>query len=321
MKQFLFKTVFFLVGFVLLVLVVSFASKKYVEARAIFTIKPTTTNIILGHSQPECGLNDSLIINTENFSQGGESYFYTYQKVKKLLAINKKIDNVFISFSNNQIAVEMDKWTYGDVYINNYYPKYSFMMDYPDYKLLLKNNYSAVVRADFKAVINNTKFIIAKDKSYLKDRNWGGYLKIKWNKIDSLVNKNYLEKLDKKQFTTLSDINIHYLHKIIDLCTSKKVGVILFRTPIHERLYEIQNEELFKKVKNENFKQQVFLDFSHFPIAKNGFADFSHLNYAGATAFSKFFNAVLKKDVFHSKNAQQIINHEISNLKIEINPN
>lgn len=315
MKQFLFKTVFFLVGFMLLVLVVSFASKKYVEARATFTIKPSTTNIILGHSQPECGLNDSLIINTENFSQGGESYFYTFQKVKKLLAVNDNIKNVFISFSNNQIGVEMDKWTYGDVHINNYYPKYSFMMDYSDYKLLLKNNYSAVVRADFKATINNTKFIMAKDKSYLKDRNWGGYLKIEWNKIDSVMKKNNLDKLNKKQFTALSDTNIYYLHKIIDLCTSKKVGVVLFRTPIHDRLFQIQNEALFKKVTSENFKSVVFLDFSHFPIEKNGFADFSHLNYKGATAFSKFFNVLLQKDVFHSKNAQQIIDHEISNLK------
>lgn len=318
MKQFLFKTAFFLVGFMLLVLVVSFASKKYVEARAAFTIKPSTTNIILGHSQPECGLIDSLIINTENFSQGGESYFYTFQKVKKLLAVNEKIENVFISFSNNQISDEMNKWTFGDKYINNYYPKYSFMMDYPDYKLLLKNNYSAVVRADFKATINNTKFIMAKDKSYLKDRNWGGYLKIEWNKVDSLMKKNYLDKLDKKQFTTLSYTNIYYLHKIIDLCTSKKVGVVLFRTPIHERLIQIQNEALFKKVTSENFKSVVFLDLSHFPIAKNGFADFSHLNYKGATAFSKFFNDMLQNDVFYSKNAQQIIDHEISNL---IKPN
>lgn len=315
MKQFLFKTAFFLVGFVLLVLLFSFASKKYVEAHATFTIKPSTTNIIIGHSQPECGLNDSLIINTENFSQGGESYFYTYLKVKKLLVVNEKIENVFISFSNNQIAVEMDKWTYGDKYIINYYPKYSFMMDHTDYKLLLKNNYLAVVRADFKATITNTKFIMAKDKSYLKDRNWGGYLKIEWNKVDSLMKKNYLNKFEKKQFTKISNTNIYYLQKIIDLCTSKKVGVVFFRTPIHDGLFQIQNEFLFDKVRLENFKSVVFLDFIHFPITKNGFADFSHLNYKGATAFSKFFNALLQKDVFHSKNAQQIIDNEISNLK------
>ena len=121
MKQFLYKIALFIVSFTVLVISISIASKNYIESNATFTIKPTTTNIIIGHSQPECGLNDSLIINTENFSQGGESYFYTFQKVKKLLSVNDKIKNVFISFSNNQIAVEMDKWTYGDKYIINYY--------------------------------------------------------------------------------------------------------------------------------------------------------------------------------------------------------
>ncbi len=57
--------------------------------------------IILGHSHSECAYNDSLISGVANFSQSGESYFYTFFKTKKLIEQNPNINTVLIEFSNN----------------------------------------------------------------------------------------------------------------------------------------------------------------------------------------------------------------------------
>ena len=102
-------------------------------------------NLLLGHSQPECALNDSIIEKSVNRCQGGEAYFYTYTKLKKLLEVNNQIKTVYLSFSNNQIGKEMDKWTYGDIYILDKYPAYFYEMSKNDKFVLIKENFKSVI--------------------------------------------------------------------------------------------------------------------------------------------------------------------------------
>ncbi len=311
MKKFLKNSLFFCIPLCLLFVCASIISKKLMREYGNYKLDNKTEIIFLGHSQPECGINDSLIVNSKNLAQGGETYIYTLQKLKKIVADNPNIKNVFLSFSNNQIQELMNEWTYGDKTITEYYPKYSFMMESKDIQLFIKNNFSSFLSSETKAIASDLNVIIHKNKNRLHNRHWGGYLYLVRNKTDSLLNNKYLNKLKKAQNHNLSTININYLKEIIGYCKTHKLELFLMRLPVHKAYFAIENEADFLTVKSKNCKGIPFLDFNDFNATNNEFGDLDHLNHVGAKRFSIFLNKLIIKGLLQSKNPQELINLEM----------
>ena len=162
-----------LIGFLLL--------NKYF---ANFKIKKSSTILIVGHSYSECAYNDSLINDVENFSQTGESYFYTYFKTKKLIEKNPEIQTILIEFSNNQININMNDWIWAKKFISYRFPKYGSFMDINSYLILLEQNpksLSSSTRILIKNCIKNTF------TGYKFQEDIGGYRYLERDKTDSLV--------------------------------------------------------------------------------------------------------------------------------------
>ncbi len=64
---------------------------------------------------------------------------------------------------------------------------------------------------------------------------YGGYLHLNMNKIDSLINaNNFKNDTNNNENVHLPEINIHYLHKMLELCKQNEIEVYLIRSPIHE---------------------------------------------------------------------------------------
>jgi hypothetical protein len=294
MKQFLKRIFLYSFPFLIIVISVSLFSKKFLNSKPIFKLSSSIHNLILGHSQPECAFNDSLIENTKNLSQGGEAYFYTYQKTKKIIQENPQIKKVYLSFSNNQLEKRMDKWTYDDEHMGNYFPKYAAQLNVEDYLFLVKNNYKSVLAGELKALKNNITFLAKNQANYLDNNNWGGYLYLKRNKLDSLMKIKYIQLVKKNYSDSVSTINLQYLEKIVDFCKTKNVSVVLFRAPIHNDLFSIYDEKKFQDLRNSKFKDIPFLDFHDFKLTNDEMGDFDHLNYKGAKRFSMYFNDFIK---------------------------
>lgn len=314
MKVALKKMIWFLAWLLMLLAGGSLLSKLVLRSGHYYRIKPDTECIVLGHSQPECGFNDSLVPHVENFCQGGESYFYTYQKAKKLLEANPQIKTVIVSYANNQIHERMDKWVWGDKYLYNSYPKYHFMMDGKDYALLLKRNFPEVLKSETKAFKDFMSFMIKNRKSYLENRNWGGYLYLKRNKVDSLLKTDYLEKERRDIRLELSPTNIGYLEKIVALCKEKKVTVLFLRMPVRPDMPFLKNEPQYRKVKKEKFPDVELLDFRNYPLPIDEFGDFDHLNHKGAKRFSMYFNNLLADGLLDATDKQKDIDASIKTL-------
>jgi hypothetical protein len=290
----------FIFPLLFIVVCVAFVSKKIINSRTVFVLPSTTETLVLGHSQAECALNDSLIDKAKNLAQGGEAYFYTYQKLRKLLPENPQVKTVYLSFSNNQIEKKMDEWTYDDQHLSNYFPKYSGQMDAEDYQLLMQHNPKKVIAGELKALKNNLTFILKNKRSYLDNNNWGGYLYLKRNKIDSLLKGNYNAFIKKETSSEISQINLNYLKKIVSLCNQSKAKLVFFRTPIHQKLFESYDEKTFQSIRTKQFNSIPFLDFHDFKLENDEYGDFNHLNFTGAKKFSEHFNAMLQQDVSQS---------------------
>ncbi|WP_143014054.1 hypothetical protein [Mucilaginibacter pineti] len=253
-----------------------------------FSIKKNNTIALFGHSHAECAYNDTLISNLTNLSHSAESYFYTFQKVKKYLPQNPQITTVIIEFSNNQIDTKMDDWTWGYTYMSNMLPQYASFMAPSDLELLAKHNSKYFMNCiGITARINLIKVLTF---NYDYTGKTGGYFKIDGSRqlpASDVTGKTV--KFSPKK-TTVSITNLQYLRKIIDYCYSMHKSVFLIRSPQHQ-LYEYRaNEAEFELIRKRYFNDVRFLDFNDFPLKNNDFADFGHLNFEGATKFSKYIN-------------------------------
>jgi hypothetical protein len=144
MNRFIKRYLLFVSLFLLTIILELVITNSIIDRKAIFNSKKTTKYIIAGDSHPECAFNDSLLPGFTNYAQSGESYFYTFFKIKKLIEQNKNIEAVFVEFTNNQITKEMDGKIWGDRYLSLRYPLYSPFMNVEDNKLLIQIIYPVI---------------------------------------------------------------------------------------------------------------------------------------------------------------------------------
>lgn len=311
MKKFIVKTICTLAAFASILIILYMVNRH----GASFRIEDDKHVLIIGNSHPECAFNDKLIPGTANFSESGETYFYTYIKLKKLLDQNPQIDNILLEFSNVHIKKEMDKWIWGDMYLSYRFPKYASFMDSEALELLLKYNPKTVKESIPLLSRTNANMLLNYRLDYTKVM--GGYLSIDKSTVDSLLanmpagnNPNG----GQMRRDSLSVENLIYLDKIIDYSEQKGVKVFLIRSPMHEEYPEYKNEQRFHDVRLSKYRNVEFLDFSRYPLANSEFTDLDHLNHKGATKFSTWFAKLMKDGLFDKTDKQAFIDEEIGML-------
>lgn len=123
-----------------LIMITAIVTTPYliIKTKAKFKIDKNINKLILGHSHSQCSVNDSIFNNSINLSASGESYFFNYQKLKKLISENDQINLVFIEFTNNQIDATMDDWIWSHTKMSYYLQFYSPFMTSTDFKNTFK---------------------------------------------------------------------------------------------------------------------------------------------------------------------------------------
>ncbi len=318
MRKFVYRVLLFMSIFITLFVFYEIITSKYISLKADFKLKSNPQYIVLGHSHPECAFNDSLISNLSNLAQSGESYFYTFQKVKEVLKQNKSITTIFIEFTNNQITSASDNYIWEDKYISNRYPIYSSFMGIEDNNLLLNNNYSGFYNAFSISSKNKFLRILKNDFNYTKEI--GGYRYLIRDKTDSLLN-NLDNPSDPnrnlKDIHKISKFNILYLHKIMDLINKHNIRFVLIRSPLHERYSGYFNETVYQEILKNKFKNVEYLDLSKFSLRNDEFGDLAHLNYRGARKFSLWFDSLIKSGLLDESINQQKIDEKIEEYRRE----
>ena len=311
MKKFLIQIFLFSFSLLSVFILIIILSNKIIDSKKIFKLPNNINYLILGHSHPECDFNDSLIDNTKNLAQSGELYFYTYLKIRKILADNKQIKALFLEFTNNEIINDMEKWTKSDEQIVYRVPKYAPIMNQEDYNYIVPKNGFAFIKSLPIVFRNNINTIFFKYNDYISTNDWGKYYYNERQYLDSLL-KEKKERIIKNDFSEFNDTNLLYLNKILKYCKNKGVKIYLIRSPFHnQEPVFIANENKFKKILKTNFFNQTFLDFKDFPLSNDEYGDLDHLNNKGATKFSLFFNNLLNQGLLQKKNKQEFINQKM----------
>ena len=226
-KLSIFAIIIFLVPFIICLLNRHFANFKLKENKQI---------LIVGHSHSECAYNDSLLEGVANFSHSGESYFYTYFKMEKLIERNPNIKTVFIEFTNNQICKSMNDWIWGEKYMSYRFPKYGVFMDLDSYKLLWKENPKGLMSSSKNLIKHSIKSMFKGFKNY---EDIGGYIHLVRDKTDSLLANiqtfklHVIDEIDYKDIASMQNIPIGTV----------KSRVFRGRKLLRDRYQEICNQE------------------------------------------------------------------------------
>ncbi|PIE87349.1 MAG: hypothetical protein CSA03_00645 [Bacteroidetes bacterium] len=293
MKKFLLRVVIFST----LTLIISFGLiallNSLVQKDGFYHVNEDISSIVVGDSHPECAFNDSLIDSMKNFAQSGESYFYTYVKLKRILEHNSHIDRVFVEFNNGQMIKNMDSSIWDDKHVSSKFPKYGFAMEYEELYLLGSHNLSALINAQSISVLWNVD-LLQKEKRTMYMLDWGGYKRLT-NDGEGLIDSAASILKSDSMVVEHSTVNLEYLLKLVKLCKEKKVEVVFVRSPVHQKYYGRKNEVTFRYIQKKYFSEIPFLDYQDKKLEDKDFADLHHLNYMGAKKFSIYFNNELKQ--------------------------
>lgn len=319
MKGFIKKIIIFLSLAILVLIVVVIGSNYIVKTQSSFKIDQNKTKLVVGHSHSQCAVNDSILENTINLSASGESYFYNYQKLKKVISDNNHINTVFIEFANNHVDSLMDDWTWGFEKMSYYLPYYSPYLNSGDFNLLFDHNSTDLFASYSIATRKHLYRIASLDFDLIDDI--GSFTGSKQSKVDELISKNKFNSSISKSHT-LSQTNLSYLRKMIDLCREKNVSVFLIRSPQHSLYADLSNEATYQNVLKTQFNDVDLLDFDAMKFPNSYYLDLHHLNYKGAKQFSTLFNNLVKTNLLESENKQNVINKAIRDFNLkQIKPN
>ena len=290
MKKFLKNTLLFLISFYGVLIVLVLFSNFLINKNADFKLENNIRSIMIGNSQSECAYNDSLISDFKNLSRSAETYFYSYQKLKKVVEQNPQIENVFIEFNPTNILIREDEKIWGDSYIRHQLTSYLAFLDFKDHVLLFKENPDGYQYVLLKSLYPKFHRILSNEYNYIDSL--GGYLYLKRSKINEHLKAAEDQDLSSYRLkeSEMSAVDLIYLDKMLDLCIENNIRPFLIRSPYHPRFAANKYEGSFQEILQNRYGAIEFLDFKDFDLNDAEYGDLQHLNYKGAIRYSKWFN-------------------------------
>ncbi len=245
--------------------------------------------LILGDSNTQNSINDSIFESAANLSDPADSYYYSFLKLREILSTNNKIDTVLISFAPHNIFD--NGWLLDEKNIYSKFRMYYPFMEWNDFSFLLSKNTHAVLAAIPAIPLSAFKNLYSKVRGnrFL----YGGFVQLNRNILPEVQQKlKDGEPLPFFKIPTkfsVSSEEIFYLDKIIALCENKKIKLYLINTPKRDELlqYPKYGVKEFNQLYDSKYKNIDYLDLSKLKLEDEDYGDFVHLNKSGSTHFSK----------------------------------
>ena len=290
MKKFIKRGVLFLIITGIVSLVVGFLSVFISKKTFDYKIKEKKNILIVGNSHTECSINDSILSNSINLSQSASSYFYSYMKIREFTKYNPQIDTVIISFSDNDLFSEKEKWFSSSEKINNKMTRHIILFNKDDYLDLFKSNPIEVIVQTF-ILYSDFYNLHTKKRDFI-----GSYNKINVNKIDEdIIEFNRSPPIID---SIIEITELQYLLKIYNFTQENEIKLILLNTPIHpilEKHFSVIRQRNCSSIARDQMPNATYFDHTSFVLKNSDYADLSHLNNKGSNKYSEFLQSIFNK--------------------------
>ncbi len=240
--------------------------------------------LIMGDSQMQRIKPNLFNNNTYNFSSSGEHFYFTYQKIKKIVSFNdQKIKKIILGVS-----------------LPNFGPSYNrlFDLNFSEGQSSLKRYLYFINPVDLEFL--NPTFLIRKSvfTNFVKgvfgktDRE-GLFISTNKNPDTKTIDKVFkMHYSVKKNENKISLKQIKYLNKIDKLCYENNIKLYLVTLPI-ESLYKKRTDSLYYNILKSTVKKLDNINYINYlneNIDPSLVSDPVHLNSKGADIYSKKIN-------------------------------
>jgi len=228
--------------------------------------------LIMGDSQMQRIKPEFSDVNAFNFASSGEHYYFTYQKIKRLIGFkNHKIKSIIIglsahSFCPAYIRIFNKQFSEGrDSFIRYFY---FFNKD---------NNNDLLTKSTFKGIYSTP--------------DWGGLKISQFKEPDTSV----IDKTFKIHYETNKNENMYdskqakYLTRIDSICRANDITLFAVSLPYHPA-YLSKIDSLYMNILNEaagSLPNTIYINYLNQKINPNLMSDANHLNSEGADIYSK----------------------------------
>lgn len=257
---------------------------------AIFKIDKSKEILILGNSISEISLNDSIISHSENVSQSGDAYFYTYIKLRAFLNSNKQFKRVIINYPS--LSFIHNKYYFENMYVLNKFPKYYYLMNTTEMYGLFTANPKSVLRAIFTIPIRYLPIFLSNRPGNIsyKTLKIGNFFDLDRDNLveDRIMIANEQEISNDENFE-FSEIQKRYLIDIYNLCEQNNVDLVLFVPPVDSILRNKRDwiKRVYVDFYNQNLSKAILFDYLEYELPDSCRADCEHVNLLGAKIISE----------------------------------
>jgi hypothetical protein len=294
MARFLFFSLAFLAGFLLLAAMVFYAGQQATGKPALYKVTADKTVFIFGHSRTAYAYNDSLMKATRNFANAAEPYFFTAAKLKQVLKANPAVKRVVVELSEIHMSQQQtDMWTYDASFLAHHLPNYSSIIDAGKHWQLVKHSTKTYFNLLPLISRQNLPFIIKRNANIFASRNFGGYLVHDSSLLDKPANQQAKVTATTKQSGISNDLQ--YLDEIVAYCKEQNIQLILLRSPVHKAFNMKGHDSLWNAVYAAKYKEYPVIDLTAYPLPDRAFYDYHHLNRYGAAIISPKLDSAVQQ--------------------------
>lgn len=264
----------------------------YVAVAAILShfsrmeIRDDISVLLCGHSLVANAYNDRELLNVQNIAQEGESFFYTYIKLKKIIDETEGIKHVYIDVSTNYFVKGNDRKIWKDNTLIGFLPRYLPFMTFEEYFFLLKKNFKGTLKYSLKSPIK-WAYVFYNKLSY-DNKLLGGYLPRKGAFDCDSYQKNPIT-LD------FSNHEIVNLQNIYTFLLKNKISITFLETPVSKCSIWRNHRVEIRTYLQDQFPLAKLLTMESFNATDENFWNHSHLNEIGSQYFTDF---LLKQNIF-----------------------
>jgi hypothetical protein len=272
--------------------------KKRILNPENFQFPDTTKTLIIGASMTSLSLNPEFIPHSTNQAILAESYIYTYTRLKYFLEKNPQLDLVILEFSISNIAKIADSGLSDGTSRTFFFSKEFMLLDEEELKILYSpdiiyyRNYLGwklgfPTRENMPLLFKTFRKNF--DKESLPFR--GTFTDMGEDSGAGNPKGRIAETINPKLKPETAPIQLTYLRKIIDLCKSHNVKIVLYASPLSKGYYELipafyitEYNKLCNELSNE---VDMICNYILYPLSKTEFGDANHLNSIGAEIISR----------------------------------
>jgi hypothetical protein len=264
-----------------------FLLPQYFMARIYEWDIPANANVLfMGASHVVHGIDDSLLPQAINIAKGSERYLFTYLKLIRILENkNNNIRHIILECAPTDLSIVADQKIFS---VNNemllYIPLYYLYFKPPEWE-----------------IYSNYKYEIGKILSQNFYKNWAFSAKKYFSRYGGYEPRREIfngeiicdeaNRIDAVYYG--NQINIQYLKKIITICESYNISLILLYCPVYKpELY--YNQEYYYSILEKEFKDIEYWNYSDLDIPFKFRMDPHHLNKDGAKYFTEIIGRRLE---------------------------